>query len=69
MHSEARVAINRSYRESNGLLAIAGLSSLALMLIVMFFLKNIKLDQDCTESKRREESNDITTSVVTAKES
>ncbi|KAJ5787563.1 Major facilitator superfamily domain general substrate transporter [Penicillium paradoxum] len=46
MGTEARDAINRSYRESQRLLAIAGLVSLSLMLIVMLFLKNIKLDED-----------------------
>ncbi|KAJ5342138.1 hypothetical protein N7541_011262 [Penicillium brevicompactum] len=45
MGTEAREAINRSYRESQRLLAIAGLVSLSLMLIVMWFLKNVKLDE------------------------
>ena len=43
--TDARNAIDRSYRESQRLLAIAALVSLSLMLIVMFFLKNIKLDE------------------------
>lgn len=43
--TDARNAIDRSYRESQRLLEIAGLVSLSLMLIVMFFLKNIKLDE------------------------
>lgn len=68
MHSEARDAINRSYRESQRLLAIAGISSLALMLVVMFFLENIKLDQDDAEGKAKDEGNDFTASVVSAKE-
>lgn len=46
MGTEARDAINRSYRESQRLLAIAGLVSLSLMLIVMLFLKNVKLGED-----------------------
>ncbi|CAG8085779.1 unnamed protein product [Penicillium olsonii] len=45
MGTEAREAINRSYRESQRLLAIAGLVSLSLMLVVMLFLKNVKLDE------------------------
>lgn len=45
MGTDARNAIDRSYRESQRLLAITGLVSLSLMLIVMFFLKNIKLDE------------------------
>ncbi|CAG8017199.1 unnamed protein product [Penicillium salamii] len=45
MGSDAREAINRSYRESQRLLAIAGLVSLSLMLVVMLFLKNVKLDE------------------------
>jgi hypothetical protein len=45
MGTEAREAINRSYRESQRSLAIAGLVSLSLMLIVMLFLKNVKLDE------------------------
>lgn len=45
MGTKAREAINRSYRESQRLLAIAGLVSLSLMLIVMWFLKNVKLDE------------------------
>lgn len=45
MGTEAREAINRSYRESQRLLAIAGLVSLSLMLIVMLFLKDVKLDE------------------------
>ncbi|KAJ5600567.1 hypothetical protein N7450_001634 [Penicillium hetheringtonii] len=44
--TDARNAIDRSYRESQRLLAIAALVSLSLMLIVMFFLKNIKLDEN-----------------------
>ncbi|KAJ5364887.1 uncharacterized protein N7496_010600 [Penicillium cataractarum] len=68
MHSEARDAINRAYRESQRLLAIAGISSLAVMLVVMFFLENIKLDQDKEENKVQEEGNEVTTSVVTGKE-
>ncbi|EKV09996.1 Siderophore iron transporter mirA [Penicillium digitatum PHI26] len=46
MGTEARDAINRSYRESQRLLAIAGLASLSLMLIVMLFLKNVKLSEE-----------------------
>jgi hypothetical protein len=45
MGTEAREAINRSYRESQRLLAIAGLISLSLMLIVMLLLKDVKLDE------------------------
>ncbi|PGH28140.1 hypothetical protein AJ80_00030 [Polytolypa hystricis UAMH7299] len=40
-----RAAIDRSYRESQRILAIAGIAALAPMLIVMFFLKNVKLDE------------------------
>ncbi|RAH63746.1 siderophore iron transporter mirA [Aspergillus aculeatinus CBS 121060] len=40
----ARDAIDRSYRESQRLLAIAALAALAPMLIVMFFLRNVHLD-------------------------
>ncbi|KAJ5980485.1 hypothetical protein N7481_007783 [Penicillium waksmanii] len=43
--TDARNAIDRSYREPQRLLAIAGLVSLSPMLIVMFLLKNIKLDE------------------------
>ncbi|KAJ5952920.1 uncharacterized protein N7479_011333 [Penicillium vulpinum] len=53
MGTEAREAINRSYRESQRLLAIAGLVSLSLMLIVMLFLKNVKLGEDAmTETEK-----------------
>ncbi|PLB44120.1 siderophore iron transporter mirA [Aspergillus steynii IBT 23096] len=43
--SPIRDAVDRSYRESQRLLGIAGLAALAPMLIVMFFLKNVKLDE------------------------
>lgn len=70
MYSEARDAINCSYRESQRLLATAGISSLAVMLVVMFFLENIKLDQDKEEKKlqMQEEGSDVGTSVVKGKE-
>ncbi|OQE42036.1 hypothetical protein PENCOP_c004G07848 [Penicillium coprophilum] len=55
MGTEARDAINRSYRESQRLLAIAGLVSLSLMLIVMFFLKNVKLGEDERTEKEEED--------------
>ncbi|KAJ5305701.1 hypothetical protein N7508_004716 [Penicillium antarcticum] len=44
--TKARDAINRSYRESQRLLAIAGLVSLSLMLIDMLLLRNMKLGED-----------------------
>ncbi|KAB8222326.1 major facilitator superfamily domain-containing protein [Aspergillus novoparasiticus] len=40
-----RMAIDRSYRESQRLLAIAAISALAPMLVIMFFLKNVRLDE------------------------
>lgn len=43
--SPVRDAIDQSYRESQRLLGIAGLCALAPMLIVMFFLKNVHLDE------------------------
>lgn len=43
--SPIREAVDRSYRESQRLLGIAGLSALAPMLVVMFFLRNVKLDE------------------------
>lgn len=43
--SPVREAIDRSYRESQRLLAIAALAALAPMLVVMFFLQNVKLDE------------------------
>ncbi|KAF7518761.1 hypothetical protein PCG10_010538 [Penicillium crustosum] len=55
MGTEARDAINRSYRESQRLLAIAGLVSLSLMLIVMLFLKNVKLGEDGRTEREAEE--------------
>ena len=51
MGTEARDAINRSYRESQRLLAIAGLVSLSLMLI----LKNVKLGEDGRTEREAEE--------------
>lgn len=60
--TEARDAIDRSYRESQRLLAIAALVSLSLMLIVMFFLKNIKLD-DTNGNETSEEKGDQEASV------
>lgn len=58
MGTEARYAINRSYREeSQRLLAIAGLVSLSLMLIVMLFLKNVKLGEDSsTETEEKDQA-------------
>ncbi|KAL4786829.1 major facilitator superfamily domain-containing protein [Aspergillus varians] len=44
----ARVAIDTSYRESQRLLGIAALVSLVPMLGIMFFLKNVKLDERTT---------------------
>ncbi|KAB8225858.1 major facilitator superfamily domain-containing protein [Aspergillus novoparasiticus] len=41
----AREAIDRSYRETQRLLAIGGLCAVSPMLIVMFFLKNVHLDK------------------------
>lgn len=55
MGTEARDAINRSYRESQRLLAIAGLVSLSLMLIVMLFLKNVKLGEDAVAKTEEED--------------
>ncbi|KAH8425114.1 uncharacterized protein LDX57_002863 [Aspergillus melleus] len=43
--SPIRKAVDRSYRESQRLLGIAGLAALVPMLIVMFFLRNVKLDE------------------------
>ncbi|OQE25911.1 hypothetical protein PENFLA_c008G03910 [Penicillium flavigenum] len=55
MGTEARDAINRSYRESQRLLAIAALVSLSLMLIMMLFLKNVKLGEDSkTETEEKD---------------
>lgn len=57
MGTEARYAINRSYRESQRLLAIAGLVSLSMMLIVMLFLKNMKLGEDSrTETEEKDQA-------------
>ncbi|KKK25630.1 siderophore iron transporter mirA [Aspergillus rambellii] len=41
----ARDAIDLSYRQSQRLLAIAGVCALAPMLIIMFFLQNVQLDE------------------------
>lgn len=57
----ARSAIDRSYRESQRLLAIAGLVSLSLMLIAMFFLKNVKLDESGGANTPETIENDETT--------
>ncbi|KAL5364354.1 major facilitator superfamily domain-containing protein [Aspergillus floccosus] len=50
--SPVREAIDRSYRESQRLLAIAALAALVPMLVIMFFLQNVKLDerQDVVET-------------------
>lgn len=52
-----REAIDRSYRESQRLLAIAALAALAPMLVIMFFLRNVKLDerQDVAEASEEPE--------------
>ncbi|KAL4882188.1 siderophore iron transporter mirA [Aspergillus karnatakaensis] len=44
----ARVAIDTSYRQSQRLLGIAALCALAPMLIIMFFLENVKLTEQTT---------------------
>ncbi|CAG8890439.1 unnamed protein product [Penicillium egyptiacum] len=57
MGTEARDAINRSYQESQRLLAIAALVSLSLMLVVMLFLKNVKLGEDGrTETEEKDQA-------------
>lgn len=43
-----REAIDTAYRGSQRLLAIAGLASLVPMLVIMFFLENVKLDERTT---------------------
>ncbi|KAE8149859.1 major facilitator superfamily domain-containing protein [Aspergillus avenaceus] len=48
---EIRLAIDRSYRESQRLLGIAAIAALAPMLFVMFFLRNVKLDEKQTRSE------------------
>lgn len=56
--TEANDAINRSYRGSQRLLAIAGQGSLSLMLIIMLSFKNMKLGEDGgaqTEEKEHSE--------------
>lgn len=45
-----RSAIDMSYRETQQVLAIAATAGLAPMLIIMFALKNVKLEKD-TESE------------------
>lgn len=42
----ARAAIDRSYRETQQVLAIAATAGLAPMLFIMFALKNINLDEE-----------------------
>jgi hypothetical protein len=49
-----RDAIDLSYRESQRLLAIAAISALTPMLIVMFFLKNVHLDDHQTARESTE---------------
>lgn len=41
----ARAAIDRSYRETQQVLAIAATAGLAPMLLIMFALRNVKLDK------------------------
>lgn len=53
-----RVAIDRSYRESQRLLAIAGVAALAPMLILMWFLKNVHLDEETNEKVADSEKNE-----------
>ncbi|GAB1196234.1 hypothetical protein APSETT444_005502 [Aspergillus pseudonomiae] len=50
-----RIAIDRSYRESQRLLAIAAIAALAPMLVIMFFLKNVRLDERQTAKEGGEE--------------
>ncbi|KAB8262943.1 major facilitator superfamily domain-containing protein [Aspergillus pseudonomiae] len=50
-----RIAIDRSYRESQRLLAIAAIAALAPMLVIMFFLKNVRLDERQTEKEEERE--------------
>jgi hypothetical protein len=44
-----REAINRSYRESQRILGIAGLAALVPTLFIMFLMKNVHLDEEETE--------------------
>jgi hypothetical protein len=44
--SEERYAIDRSYRESQKILAIAATASLAIMLFVMWFIKSVDLRKE-----------------------
>ncbi|KAL2835835.1 major facilitator superfamily domain-containing protein [Aspergillus pseudoustus] len=52
--SPAREAIDLSYRESQRLLGIAALAALAPMLIVMFFLENVTLDERIAAEPKNE---------------
>ncbi|KAJ5691990.1 hypothetical protein N7462_001413 [Penicillium macrosclerotiorum] len=56
--TEARIAIDKSYRESQRLLAIGALVSLSLMLLVMPFLKNVKLNEDKSVAANDETSDE-----------
>lgn len=66
--TEAREAINQSYRESQKLLAIAGLISLSLMLIVMLFLKNVKLDEAGGAQTEEEDHSHLAIETMTEKD-
>ncbi|CAO2655829.1 Nn.00g046320.m01.CDS01 [Neocucurbitaria sp. VM-36] len=52
--SEARTAIDRSYRESQKLLAIAATSALAPMLLIMWFIKSVDLRKDQIDKEQSE---------------
>ncbi|KAK2736887.1 hypothetical protein FQN55_001382 [Onygenales sp. PD_40] len=45
------MAIDRSYQETQRILAIGGLAALATMLIVMLFLKDVRLDEERSDEK------------------
>ncbi|OJD16356.1 hypothetical protein AJ78_03455 [Emergomyces pasteurianus Ep9510] len=57
--SPIREAVNQSYRESQRMLAIASTCMAAPILILMFFMKNVHLDEMDEEAKEKERQNKI----------